>query len=379
MDPGERGEVLVADDMTLELDASERILIEAGFNVVRAQGGVQALIAARARVFDTILLDVEMADLGGYQVCRLLKADPRTRTIPVIFLTGRAGNDENVIRGLDLGGSDYITRPINPRILVQRIHIAVNACRAEAVQRRLADERAEALNALSASHTQAIEARRLSGLMTMAQGLAHEINNPLAAALANLDFVRSAEALDEEQRTALLETTDSLHRIASIVDRMRWLGDGIKQELARPLDELVSAAVMPATVVLASRGIQVEFQLESTPPVPGASRLAPVMTELVTNAANAVKAGGRIVISTALEGERAVLKIIDDGCGMDEAACARVFEPFFTSKREWRSIGLGLPMCFAIVTSLAGTIDVESSPGKGTSVVVRVPVETSSG
>ena len=116
--------VLVVDDTPANLGLMAELL-KSAYTVKAVNNGVRALALAELEPPDLILLDVMMPEMDGYEVCRLLKARPNTRQIPVIFLTSR-GEVEDEQHGLALGAVDYITRPINPPILLSRVraHVA---------------------------------------------------------------------------------------------------------------------------------------------------------------------------------------------------------------------------------------------------------------
>jgi signal transduction histidine kinase len=365
--------VLVVDDVTSELDHVESILKTAGYDVTRAASGGEALRLAQRDPLDAVVTDVEMGGLDGFALCRLLKADPRTRALPVLFLTAHRGGESEMVRALSLGGSDYVHKPVNPEILVRRVGVLVRARRAENEQRLLAERRAGALSRLGATQAQALEARKLAGLATMARGLAHEINNPLAAAMSEVAFVASRRGSDEERDEALAAALESLARVGAIVERMRRLGEEIESPGSSSLEGVVRAAVEPLMPLLGERGIEVIVDLERCPPVPGASRMAAVIAELTSNAARAMPGGGRLEIKLRAKGSLACLTVRDEGAGMSPEAVQRAFDPFFTEKGEWRAIGLGLPMCHSTVTALEGTIEIESVPGAGTTVRITVP------
>ena len=112
--------ILIVDD---EPDAVELIrfnLSAAGYEVVTAEDGEQALKRARASVPDLILLDVMLPEVDGLEVCKILRRDPATSAIPIIMLTAKAAEIDRVL-GLELGADDYVTKPFSPRELVLRI------------------------------------------------------------------------------------------------------------------------------------------------------------------------------------------------------------------------------------------------------------------
>jgi diguanylate cyclase (GGDEF)-like protein len=114
-----RPRLLIVDDQAVNVQALYHAFA-ADHQVFVATGGVQAEKLARAKRPDLVLLDIVMPDIDGYEVCRRLKADPETRDIPVIFVTGQ-DDEEAETRGLDVGAVDFITKPINPRIVRARV------------------------------------------------------------------------------------------------------------------------------------------------------------------------------------------------------------------------------------------------------------------
>jgi signal transduction histidine kinase len=369
----QRRDILVVDDLALNLQLASTILVEHGYEVTCARSGMAALELARARAFDAILLDVQMPGIDGWEVCRILRSEPGTRDIPIIFMTAAYGDDEDVIKGLELGASDYVTKPVHPRILVQRVDVAVRAYVAARDQRILAEERAEALRALAEAQAGMLEARKLSALATMARGLAHEINNPLGAAMSNASFALGKDVSPEERASALSDAVTEMRRVASIVDRMRRLGAAIETDEIASVSEVVSSIVSPLADDLARRRVTLTARLESGATLWGAGRLGPVIEELISNAARAVRAGGRIEVATHDDETASVVTVVDDGAGMDADTRARAFEPFFTRKDDWRAVGLGLPMCHAVATALGGELSLDSTPEAGTRVTIRLP------
>ncbi|MDD3816171.1 MAG: response regulator [Desulfocapsaceae bacterium] len=95
-------------------------LAKAGFNVLYADNGEQALASVKRELPDLMVLDIMLPSLNGFEVCKILRKDPQTRTLPIIMLTAK-GEENDVTAGLDLGADDYITKPFSPKILVSRI------------------------------------------------------------------------------------------------------------------------------------------------------------------------------------------------------------------------------------------------------------------
>jgi DNA-binding response OmpR family regulator len=118
--PGVRPKILVVDDEPEAVELVEFNLKQAGFAVVTAADGAEALTKARANLPGLIVLDVMLPEMSGLEVCKALRRDPATAAIPIIMLTAKAAEIDRVL-GLELGADDYLTKPFSPRELVLRV------------------------------------------------------------------------------------------------------------------------------------------------------------------------------------------------------------------------------------------------------------------
>ena len=115
-----RSNILVVDDEPEAVELLEFNLKQAGFDVVTAVDGAQAIKKARSSVPNLIVLDLMLPEIDGLEVCKMLRRDPATARIPIIMLTAKAAEIDRVL-GLELGAEDYITKPFSPRELVLRV------------------------------------------------------------------------------------------------------------------------------------------------------------------------------------------------------------------------------------------------------------------
>ena len=247
-------------------------------------------------------------------------------------------------------------------------------------RRRQAEEMAENLER---SQGQLVKTERLRALGEMAAGVAHDFNNLLSVILGRAELmlrrvrepgmVRDLEAV----RRAAQDGADTVRRIQEFTRTRRTrsfervdLGDVAREviELTRPRWEVEGQ----------SRGVRYEFTVEGlAPPVAGRpEELREVLTNLITNAVDAMPEGGRCTVRLAAGLEWASVSVRDNGVGMAEDMRRRVFEPFFTSKGP-RGTGLGLAVSWGIVTRHGGTIEVDSALGEGSTFVVRLPIPVS--
>jgi two-component system, cell cycle sensor histidine kinase and response regulator CckA len=236
-------------------------------------------------------------------------------------------------------------------------------------------------------------ADRMASMGTLAAGIAHEINNPLAFVISNLGFLAdelrrvpslavgglAARPEASEWRGVLTEAREGAERVRQIVRQLK--------AFSRPDEERVDAvdlhAVLDSAVMLAANEIKHRARLKreygSVPRVVGnEGRLCQVFLNLVVNAAQAIPEGAadrnEICLLTRMgRDNRVVVEVQDTGSGIPRDALGRIFDPFFTTKPVGVGTGLGLAICHGIVTSLGGDISVESEPGRGTTMRVVLP------
>jgi signal transduction histidine kinase len=245
---------------------------------------------------------------------------------------------------------------------------------------------------LQATQAQLIFADRLATMGRTVAGVAHEINNPLSYVLGNLSYLqeelsRPREALPEKERQALREAAreagEGAERVRFITQDLKMLSRA-EETTAGPvqLGAVVRSSVRMAAHELRNRARVVE-DCDGVPPVQGsAARLGQVFLNLIINAAHAITPG-RVeaneirVMAWLSEPDRVTVEVSDTGCGIPPENLERIFDLFFTTKPVGEGTGIGLAMCRDIVTSLGGSITVESQVGRGTTFHVTLPTAPS--
>lgn len=237
---------------------------------------------------------------------------------------------------------------------------------------------------------QLMQADKLAAVGTLAAGVAHEINNPLAYLLLNLEFMirELPKLVGDETRLEpmlrrLLETKQGAERVKTIVRDLQTFthkDEGIRGPVS--LEEVITSALDMARHEIRHRATIVQ-NFEAVPAVHGnATRFEQLFLNLLINAAHAIseRAVGENVIELGLrEGPRdnVIATVRDNGIGMSQDVLRRIFDPFFTTKPAGVGTGLGLPICHTIVHAVGGHIDIQSTEGQGT--VVTVTLQTHRG
>jgi light-regulated signal transduction histidine kinase (bacteriophytochrome) len=212
----------------------------------------------------------------------------------------------------------------------------------------------------------------LTGRMTSV--VAHEINNPLEA-ITNLLFLLNGRLKEDQTARSYIELAESeLQRISGITKQtLRWSKESVQKPQYGTAGDLFKDVLQLFTGKIRNRQVQVEIEGGEEVLVYGTlGQISQVMTNLVSNAVQAVPVGGRIWLSAKTDGKMVEIKIRDNGHGMNDETLRHLFEPFYSTKGDLGN-GLGLYISHEIVERHAGSLIVESQVGTGTEVRVRLP------
>ena len=298
-------------------------------------------------------------------------------------------NPEDV-PGIQRKLDEAMQRPSTPVVAQGRPRARGGAAALELVFTNLLDEpavRGVVVNLRDLSERKQLEGRlmaadRLVSIGTLAAGVAHEINNPLAYVIANLalladdkDAVRDPGSLE-----ALQAAQEGAERVRQIVRDLKTFSRA-DETVRGPVDvhKVLDATTNIAWNEIRHRARLVRDYAAELPPVmANEGRLGQVVLNLLVNAAQAMPEGNveqnQIRLSTRSNGAQVIIEVSDTGRGIPEENRARLFEPFFTTKPVGVGTGLGLYLCQQIVSSMGGTIAVESTPGQGSRFRVELPV-----
>src|SRR5580658_716922 len=358
--------LLIIDDDSLQREALDQLLSHEGFHVAGCSNGRQALDWLRTGRPDLILLDLKMPVMDGVQFRAAQREDPAISGIPVIALSA----DVTAVIDADA----QLKKPCDPEMLVATIGDLLLVRDHRELQSQIA------------------QTDRLTSLGPLAAGVAHEINNPLAYLLLNVDHAHNelAQLVGSRGGGRGREVGLALDRIYEGAERIRVIVRGLKT-FSRPESETLAplrvADVLEATLAMIGNeirhGARLEREFEPVPDVvANEARLGQVFLNLLLNALQALPEGRveqneiRVVVRSPTP-EHVVVEIHDNGVGIPAHVRGRIFEPFFTTKPIGVGTGLGLAICHGIVTSLGGTLSVESEPGHGSVFRVDLPAARS--
>ncbi len=369
--------LVMVDDEINFLNPLAKRLKKRGMNPELAASARECLSILEKNRTDIVVSDVKMPGMDGLELLKEIKEKyPGTE---VILLTGQASTTDGV-EGIKRGAFDYLTKPIELEHLVSKIHQAFEKILRNKEKQREAEFR-------SKLERQMVDTERLASLGTLATGVAHEINNPLAIIKESAGYMGQILAKKElEDFSHLQQFTMAVKKIETGVERARkithkLLGFVQRNEssfLEVDLKELAKEVFDLLYREAANKEITLVQEFPDDAPCMILSdpyQLRQVLLNLVANAIHASSPGGSVDVAIAPgKDEKVVLTVKDEGEGIPKENLKKIFEPFFSTKSPGKGTGLGLFVTHNILKKLGGSIEVESSPGRGAIFTVRLPV-----
>ena len=379
MDVGERLEsqinrsdykILIVDDVVSNVLLLKILLTNEKFKVCTANCGNMCIEQAKAEKPDLILLDVMMPDISGFDTAGILKKDPETADIPIIFLTA-LNNPSDLVHGFQVGANDFLTKPFNKEELIVRVmhQIALVAAK------RLIQRQNEELRAT------------ISNRDKMYSVIAHDLRSPMASIRMVLNLVVSAVSPDTVG-PELFELLDKANRESEechdLLDNLlKWTKSqtGRLNVVLQDLDlcDIVPGVVDIFEMIAMTKNIKLVYESSTSPLLVRADNdmLKTVVRNFMSNAIKFSPEGSSIEITMKEEGDFAHVSVRDHGVGIAPERLATIFHKgettYGTSGEE--GSGLGLQLCADFARKIGGDVSVESTLGEGSTFSVFVPIK----
>ncbi len=388
--------LLNVDDVVVSRYPKTRELRRLGYQVIEAESGREALEKVEQNRPSLVLLDVQLPDMNGLEVCAIIK-----RSWPEIMVLQTSASFTTMadrIRGLDHGADAYLVQPAEPEELAATVQALLRIRTAEDALRKLnenleqrVDERTRDLlhaneqlrkemKRREKAEAALVQSQKMEAIGQLTGGIAHDFNNLLTAIVGSLDLI-STRSGDERIKRLADNALKGAARGAKLTAQLLAFSRVQKLE-TEPID--INALVTGMGELLRqSLGPEVRLQLalgtEVGLAVGDANQLELAILNLAINARDAMPHGGAVTITTAdveignddgvlAPGRYIKIAVEDDGTGMPPDVVARAFDPFFTTKPPGKGTGLGLAQVYGIAKQCGGEARITSEPGRGTTV-----------
>ena len=361
-----RPSVLIVDDLPNNVRLLSIMLTEKGYQVRKAINGQMALNTVRSLIPDLILLDINMPDLNGYQVCEQLKADEKTREIPVIFISALDDVFDKV-KAFQVGGVDYISKPFQGEEVMARIENQLTICRQKKQLQNEIKERQKTEETLE----------------IYLHAVSHDLRNPVIGMLMILNnLIKNSQGETKEVSRKILQ------QMANSCDRQLTLIDSLVETRQNDLWG-VSLELKPLSLYEIGQQIGQEWELRLkenqatlinnfSPDLPlvnaDAHHLWRVFENLLANALKHNPQGIIITFSARLEGNYLRCSIADNGVGISETQRKQLFDRYQRGNNNNQiSLGLGLYLCRQIIHAHGGEIGIMNNDEKGSQFWFTLP------
>jgi signal transduction histidine kinase len=358
--------ILNVDDTDAARYAKTRILSRAGFDVIEAASGLEALQRASVEKPALVLLDTRLPDINGFEVCRQLKEDTATRHILILQTSASFIGITDKVRALDTGADNYLFEPIEPEELLANVRALLRLGRVERELREV-DRRKDEFLAI----------------------LAHELRNPLGPIRSAVELLRHldpyAPPAQENARQMIIRQTDHMVRLVDDLLDVSRISQGkitVRKEKLL-LNKVVAAAIETAdpSIQRGRHTLSVSMPAHDICVEGDEVRLAQAVGNLLNNAAKFTPAGGAISIGVHEDGGDAVVCVTDNGIGIEPKDADVIFKLFaqgrHTDERVQDGLGIGLSLVHKLVQLHGGTVAVRSDgAGKGSTFEIRIPTSS---
>ncbi|MBL4716443.1 MAG: hybrid sensor histidine kinase/response regulator [Bacteroidetes bacterium] len=376
--------ILVADDERSNLQLILNYLEEADqdYAVISAPNGMVACKLATEKKPDIILMDWIMPGMSGIEAVEYLKKQEETKDIPIVMVTAQTSSEE-LKKGLETGAMDYIKKPVDKVELLARVRSAIelyesyNKIKAQQIEIAKAKEQIEKYAAELEDRNQ--ELREFTSIAS------HDLKEPLRKVITYSSRLKDilGQTEDEKVTDYLEKLVETGARMQSLIeDLLKYSTVSIKKEPFEDtdLEKVLKDVVSDLEVRIKESGAQVEVD-DNLPKIKAdQTQMRQLFQNLISNALKFQNKGNvpKVSVNSQIVNKEFIeIKVNDNGVGFDEKYLDRIFKPFqrLHSPKDYEGTGIGTAICYKIVSRHGGEITATSTPGEGSSFIIRIPVK----
>lgn len=380
--------ILIVDDKRENILALESLILSSDVEILSAMSGQDALALLLNHEFGLAILDVQMPEMSGFDLARLMRTAGRSKGIPIIFVTASQGTKSQIFEGYDKGAVDYLLKPLDPQVVRSKVKVFVEL-----------DQKTKAL--LEKSKDLELKLKEMDLLRESAElanqaksrfiaNISHEIRTPLGAVLGYAELLKMPDQSSEDRENFATAIASNGQVLLKLVDEILDLAkveaekievQRVRMSLAQLIFDLRAVHVNRAldksiTLVMTGEGALPRY-IDSDP-----IRLKQILNNIIGNALKFTDHGS-VEVHFRFERfgltNRIRILVKDSGCGIADKDAARLFQPFMqvdsSSKRQYGGTGLGLVISRQLAKLLGGDVVlVDSKVGVGSTFAITIDV-----
>jgi signal transduction histidine kinase len=376
--------IVVADSSRTNLDLISFHLEACGYKVVQFPKNCEALnyLESCAAKVSLIIAELMPEGIAGHEFCRRLRNNPKYKFTPIL-ISSRLSELHDKMQVMEEGADDFINLPIDRDTLITRTKSLI---RTQALYDELLDKNTKieaAYNKLKSAQDTLINNEKFISIGAMAQGLTHEIYNPLTIIGGNLERLglrMKKNCVDEEFLLQIINSTrNAVNRCTKIVEALEtYSAEKINAIQRANVNEILKKVVtlfavklkMMHSINIIEKYDESIGEIDCDP-----QALQQAFMHLMSNAAEAIENNGEIVLATALNIQTIIITVSDNGSGFKEDEISKAFDPFYSTKQQSLSTGLGLAVVSGVVKLHKSEIDIKNNPAGGAVITIKMPAD----
>jgi two-component system, sensor histidine kinase and response regulator len=351
--------ILNVDDYQPSLYARTKVLRQAGFAVLEARDGANALRMLSENRPSVVLLDVNLPDMTGFEVCKRIRANPIIAGTTVVHISASSNLTQHKVYGLDSGADSYMVEPVEPEVLIATVKAFLRARQAEEALRRSNED-----------------------LQRFSYTVAHEMSEPLRTIAMHAQLLerRIGSELTGDNAESFQYLVQSSRRMRAFIDDLLRYAHATHETASNvtevDTDVLLTQVLLNLDAVIRSKGVKISH--DPMPKILADARIEHVLQNLVSNAIKYSRPGvaPEVHISAREQEGSWLFSVRDNGIGIEPQYKNQIFRVF--SRLHGQDVsghGIGLALAQKVVETNGGTIWVESEPGAGSTFYFVIPQE----